>query len=335
SSCASRWLTVSPLIDGSTTCPSCCASLVTSGTTVNQLPTPFEDHRSSSILVKPSVGSWKTFEFDDDLHIGVSDSRGAVYSFWTEGVVKESSSWEESVPVSSLDLPDSRLESFIELESSNFRPGTYDETRWNCFHFILRLLHSIDRSKELTKMADVLEDTSADACIDRANDANGFLNNQFDIFVHDYRELTEVEPDACCGGKDGVEDAECSHGPSKKEIINVTRRLQKSIFSLQSLPDATAYTDLLAELKGLHVILSRALTTNTAEFAPSNLPLPDYDDVDMQLLLGDQEVPKSTPMLEKVAEEKTKAGERLQGLLVQADILMREVTHAKGGLKKG
>lgn len=24
---------------------------------------------------------------------------------------------------------------------------------------------------------------------------------QFDIFVHDYRELTEVEPDDCCGGK--------------------------------------------------------------------------------------------------------------------------------------
>lgn len=193
-------------------------------------------------------------------------------------------------------------------------------------------------------MADSLEDLGADACVDRANDANGFLNNQFDIFVHDYRELTEVEPDACCGGgKDGVEDVECGHttpskggdgGPSKKDIINVTRKLQKSIFSLESLPDAAAYTDLLAELKGLHSILTRALSSTSAEFAPTNVPLPDYDEADMQMLLGDEEVPKSASMLEKVAEEKTKAGERLQGLLVQAEILMREATHAKGGLAK-
>ncbi|GMS83787.1 hypothetical protein PENTCL1PPCAC_5962, partial [Pristionchus entomophagus] len=192
------------------------------------------------------------------------------------------------------------------------------------------------------KMADSLEDLSVDVCVDRVNDSNGFLNNQFDIFVHDYRELTEVEPDDCCGGKEGVEDVECSHsgsskgdgGPSKKDIINVTRKLQKSIFSLQSLPDAAAYIDLLAELKGLHVVLSRGLSSSSAEFAPSNLPLPDYDEADMQLLLGEEEVPKTTSMLEKVAEEKTKAGERLQGLLMQADILMREVTHAKGGLAK-
>lgn len=189
------------------------------------------------------------------------------------------------------------------------------------------------------EMADSLEDHSAEDA-DRTNDANGFLNNQFDIFVHDYRELTEVEPDDCCGSK---EDVECSHsspskaadgGPSKKDVINVTRKLQKSIFSLQSLPDAVAYADLLAELKGLHSILSRALSSSSAEFAPSNLPLPDYDEADMQLLLGEEEVPKTTSMLEKVAEEKTKAAERLQGLLVQADILMREVTHAKGGLAK-
>lgn len=42
-------------------------------------------------------------------------------------------------------------------------------------------------------MADSLEDLSAETCVDRTNDANGFLNNQvfFDILMLIYR--TEME----------------------------------------------------------------------------------------------------------------------------------------------
>eukprot|EP00080_Pristionchus_pacificus_P002024 PDM62044.1 hypothetical protein PRIPAC_51486 [Pristionchus pacificus] len=389
-SCGARFLVASSFDSGSQECPSCHAVVDRSDVSIEKLPTPFGHQLSSAILLKPSDGSWNTFELGDDLHIGIAGTCGVVHSFWTEGIVSESTSWEDSIVVSSLDLPDidARFVEFIDLQGPNFLPETYDETAWNCFDLIVRFLHFVNRSPLLTKvdftsqfveeplkravkylklyrevenrgcvvlqrktrlnrdyrnrqMADSLEDLSAETCVDRTNDANGFLNNQFDIFVHDYRELTEVEPDDCCGGKkEGVEDVGCSHsasgdgGPSKKEVINVTRKLQKSIFSLQSLPDATAYADLQAELKGLHTILTRALSSTSAEFAPSNLPLPDYDEADMQMLLGEDEVPKTVSMLEKVAEEKTKAGERLQGLLVQAEILMREATHAKGGIAK-
>ncbi|KAF8363946.1 hypothetical protein PRIPAC_90869, partial [Pristionchus pacificus] len=363
-SCGARFLVASSFDSGSQECPSCHAVVDRSDVSIEKLPTPFGHQLSSAILLKPSDGSWNTFELGDDLHIGIAGTCGVVHSFWTEGIVSESTSWEDSIVVSSLDLPDidARFVEFIDLQGPNFLPETYDETAWNCFDLIVRFLHIsicgrasktrrevsqiVQRSGEQRlccspEMADSLEDLSAETCVDRTNDANGFLNNQFDIFVHDYRELTEVEPDDCCGGKkEGVEDVGCSHsasgdgGPSKKEVINVTRKLQKSIFSLQSLPDATAYADLQAELKGLHTILTRALSSTSAEFAPSNLPLPDYDEADMQMLLGEDEVPKTVSMLEKVAEEKTKAGERLQGLLVQAEILMREATHAKGGIAK-
>ncbi|GMR36072.1 hypothetical protein PMAYCL1PPCAC_33335, partial [Pristionchus mayeri] len=364
-SCGTRFLIASPFCSGSQACPSCQGITDESSVSIDPLPSPFGDQLSCAILLKPSEGSWSTYEVGDDLHIGIADSRNIVHSFWTEGVVRESSSWEDSIAVSSLDLPDidAKLNEFIDRHDSDFLPESYDEMAWNCFDLIVRFLHFsicgrasetrceipqvVQRSSEQrlycsTEMADSLEDLSADACVDRTNDANGFLNNQFDIFVHDYRERTEVEPDDCCGGKDGVEDVECAHsspskadgGPSKKDIINVARKLQKSIFSLQSLPNAEAHTDLLAELKGLQAVLNRALSSTSAEFAPSNVPLPDYDETDMQMLLGDEEVPKTTSMLDKVAEEKTKAGERLQGLLVQAEILMREATHAKTGVAK-
>ncbi|GMS83788.1 hypothetical protein PENTCL1PPCAC_5963, partial [Pristionchus entomophagus] len=153
-SCGARFLVVSPFTSGQQECPSCSGIVHGSDVSIEQLPTPFGDELSSAIMLKPSEGSWRNFELGDDLHIGIADSRGTVHSFWTEGIVTESNSWDDSITVSSLDLPDidARLNDFIDQIGFKFVPETYDETAWNCFDFIVRFLHFVDRSPLLTKV---------------------------------------------------------------------------------------------------------------------------------------------------------------------------------------
>uniref|UniRef100_A0A0N5BME4 LRAT domain-containing protein n=1 Tax=Strongyloides papillosus TaxID=174720 RepID=A0A0N5BME4_STREA len=98
------------------------------------------------ILIKPSRKSFYDYSYDDNLHIGVVDEEnGIVFSFWSEGIVKECASveWKGSVKAfSAIRTKNSKsIEDFFASCGSFFRESTYDCNTWNCFDFVLAFLN--------------------------------------------------------------------------------------------------------------------------------------------------------------------------------------------------
>ncbi|CAP27283.1 Protein CBG07069 [Caenorhabditis briggsae] len=114
--------------------------------TINRLPCPIvEDHPSCSVVIKPSDGHFRSYKFGDDLHIGIADSRGAVHSFWTQGIETQDSTWQDSlilVSLNSCSYLDKSLKIFKETDT-RFCKTKYSDDTWNCFDFVLEFLRFI------------------------------------------------------------------------------------------------------------------------------------------------------------------------------------------------
>lgn len=180
-------------------------------------------------------------------------------------------------------------------------------------------------------MADHLEDFDEKVDSNRAIDQADYLVSQFEKFTHDYREKTEP---TCCAETDSdhskCEQAETQTKRAKKEIVNVTRKLQKALVSLEMMPNSS---DLLVALREKNAELRDVIVKINSEFSTSSVPLPEYDTVDMKCLLGDDQVPDQKSFLQLVQEEQKKVQADLERILVEAEILLQEYDHVKNGLK--
>uniref|UniRef100_A0A1I7TG98 C-CAP/cofactor C-like domain-containing protein n=1 Tax=Caenorhabditis tropicalis TaxID=1561998 RepID=A0A1I7TG98_9PELO len=306
-------------------CPTCQTTFDSTNPkwTVNRLTCPIVETQLETacfIVIKPTNGSFRNFKIGDDLHIGISNSQGVVYSFWTKGVEIEASTWQNSVPL--LDL---RPFFFGNLENID-----------NCIEFFVetqKMSQKFHKSKyrETTPMADFLEEVDDKVDSNRVLDQADYLVNQFEKFTHDFREKTEPE---CCADTDSdhskCKKAEEEVRRNKKEIVNVTRRLQKAIYSLEMMPSAS---DLLIALRDKNAELRDTIVKLSAEFSTSSVPIPEYDTVDMKCLLGDDQVADQKSLLELVKEEQAQIERDLNRILLECEILLRDYDHYKNGLK--
>ncbi|EGT52711.1 hypothetical protein CAEBREN_14344 [Caenorhabditis brenneri] len=180
-------------------------------------------------------------------------------------------------------------------------------------------------------MADFLEEIDDKVDSNRVADQADFLMNQFEKFTHDYREKTEP---SCCAETDtdhsNCEKAETQQKRAKKEIVNITRKLQKALVSLEMMPNSS---DLLIALRDKNSELRDVIVKLNSEFSTSSVPIPEYDTVDMKCLLGDEQVPNQKTLLELVQEDQKEVQRNLDRILVEAEILLQEYDHIKHGLK--
>ncbi|KAJ1354441.1 hypothetical protein KIN20_011377 [Parelaphostrongylus tenuis] len=115
-------------------------------------------------------------------------------------------------------------------------------------------------------MADVLEDTS-NVDTDRQIDRQNFNCAQFEIFTHEYRERKEI---ANCEDHDESHSSCCSPSSSnedKKRIVNTSRKLQKAVYSLQSMPDSEVIAEMINKMKEIGDRLNQLLKQREAEFS--------------------------------------------------------------------
>ncbi|KIH42696.1 hypothetical protein ANCDUO_27315 [Ancylostoma duodenale] len=100
------------------------------------------------------------YESGDDLHIGISDSRSVVHSFWLSGISAESTNWGGSMVICRFDNDcnefDRSLSSFISCSSDRFLGQLYEDTRWNCFDFVIEFMR-FTNYRNFTKIAFVSE----------------------------------------------------------------------------------------------------------------------------------------------------------------------------------
>uniref|UniRef100_A0A1I7XU75 CACTA en-spm transposon protein n=1 Tax=Heterorhabditis bacteriophora TaxID=37862 RepID=A0A1I7XU75_HETBA len=283
-----------------------------------------------NVSISVAHGTLK-YKIGDDLHIGISDSRSVVHSYWTNGISSENAYWDMSIVVHQFTDEDANwfdnsLFGFLAQYSNNFVPHLYNDIEWNCFDLVMEFLRYVN-FRNYTKVHFVAEfvqeslKTAIKYC------------KLFEIFTHDYREYKDAP--RCESHTSG--DKSCSSkeesGYKKKDIVNITRKLQKAVFVLQSVPGNDTVIDMVEKLEDLNARLQTAIKDESAEFTLTTLNFPDFDPVDMDLFLGDCEVPRSLTLLEAVEDDQRMARQRMQILLFEAEIMLREYDHLKNGLQ--
>ncbi|KAL3995440.1 hypothetical protein ACH3XW_25825 [Acanthocheilonema viteae] len=136
----------SPII-GHKLCPKCGMQITDNTSRCIFLPDPFlsKTTRCCCMVLKPSRNSFKIYKPGDDLHIGLSNSNGFVFSYTADGIIVESS-WDECLCIyrfSDNEMCDKRMKMFIKKYYSQFSRQYYDRRNWNCYDFVVEFLLDI------------------------------------------------------------------------------------------------------------------------------------------------------------------------------------------------
>ena len=136
-------------------CPLCSKSVVDTDAKIPpfRLPSPFCHSRDAacSVVVKPTVGSFlDDYTNSDNLHVGVTDSTGAVYHFDETGFSCSASGWHQCIAVPMLtdhELPQTFPSSWDKklAEFSTHKQWTaseYVSGKNDCYDFALQFLFS-------------------------------------------------------------------------------------------------------------------------------------------------------------------------------------------------
>uniref|UniRef100_A0A1I7VCH2 Uncharacterized protein n=1 Tax=Loa loa TaxID=7209 RepID=A0A1I7VCH2_LOALO len=131
-------------------------------------------------------------------------------------------------------------------------------------------------------MAESLEG-SIDMDCDKKMDSLAYSKEQFDKFIHDYRESAELSPCSLHESNTPIDAA------LKKDFINIERKLTRTFYAIKKLPKTGTLNELYLRIESMLEIfktLKIIKEDNKEEFSLHNVPLPDYDATDIELLLG-------------------------------------------------
>ncbi|XP_063267903.1 MKRN2 opposite strand protein [Prinia subflava] len=139
-------------------CPACGGDLRRAGLAAApvRLRCPFRHGHGQprAFLVRPTRGTFlHDYDGHGDLHVGITNSKGVVYSYDQQGVHRAGSGWEQSIciPLVQPDMWellqrwDELLEEFSLGEA--WLPHRYEEQQHNCFTFALSFVNAVRRGR--------------------------------------------------------------------------------------------------------------------------------------------------------------------------------------------
>ncbi|XP_064288276.1 MKRN2 opposite strand protein isoform X1 [Passer domesticus] len=139
-------------------CPACGGDLRAAGLAAApvRLHCPFRHGHGQprAFLIRPTRGTFLDgYDGRSDLHVGITDSRGVVYSYDQEGVHRDGSGWEQCicVPLLQPDMGellqqwDQLLEEFSREEA--WLPHRYEEQQHNCYTFALAFINRVRQGR--------------------------------------------------------------------------------------------------------------------------------------------------------------------------------------------
>uniref|UniRef100_A0A8R1TJE7 Uncharacterized protein n=1 Tax=Onchocerca volvulus TaxID=6282 RepID=A0A8R1TJE7_ONCVO len=151
-------------------------------------------------------------------------------------------------------------------------------------------------------MAESLEG-SADMDCDKKMDSLGYCKEQFDKFIHDYRETAEPSTYS------SYESDTPLDATLKKDFINVERKLKKTSYAIK---------------KYIQTMLKIVKEDNKEEFSVHNVPLPDYDPADIELLLGKDFASAQVIQKNALSKFEDSLREQITGNIQMSKILLKE-----------
>uniref|UniRef100_A0A915EUW9 MKRN2 opposite strand protein-like C-terminal domain-containing protein n=1 Tax=Ditylenchus dipsaci TaxID=166011 RepID=A0A915EUW9_9BILA len=249
------------------------------------------------VLLQPSNGEFSSYEIGkSDLHVGIYDGESTVFSFCDSGMAKETiRKWEKALHILSLhNVSVHTLHDFMRRSYHAFNKKTYAPHTWNCFDFVIEFLRSTTpyhhlpvHSKtafvrEIISEADFLMDNLEQENVqdaDRQMDRHDFQRQQFEIFKHNFREAIDEH-----------DNGEAIHSlvlssELRKDVVNMTRKLQKAQLNLQALKDPSPIQSVISKITEVNDQLLQ-LTKSSTEYSPQNVELPEFDQDDIELLFG-------------------------------------------------
>eukprot|EP00055_Hartaetosiga_balthica_P009746 m.39643 g.39643 ORF g.39643 m.39643 type:complete len:270 (-) comp6879_c0_seq1:2104-2913(-) len=121
-------------------------------------------HEMESSLIIRKSGKWWRPTRDDPaiLHCGVSNSKGIVYNFDTQGLCKSEAGWEDCIAYP-LNIDHDLADRILDEEGEHWEKALYDETDCNCFDFAVRILNLVSFLNKLwtkTSLCETLLKTS-------------------------------------------------------------------------------------------------------------------------------------------------------------------------------
>ncbi|NWI93965.1 MKROS protein, partial [Pitta sordida] len=135
-------------------CPACGGAI--GGTGLSAAPVrlrcPFRHGHGQprAFLLRPTRGSFLSgYDGDSDLHVGITNSQGVVYSYDQAGVHRDGSGWEQCLSIPLLQPAvwellqhwDNLLQEFSQGEA--WLPHRYDEQEHNCYTFALAFINHL------------------------------------------------------------------------------------------------------------------------------------------------------------------------------------------------
>ncbi|VDN07305.1 unnamed protein product [Thelazia callipaeda] len=131
-------------------------------------------------------------------------------------------------------------------------------------------------------MAECLEENEEIDC-DKKMDSLGYFREQFDRFIHDYRETNASSVSNVWESQTQLD------ATLKQDFINVERKLRKTFCTVQRLSSSEEVERLSLKVKSVLEIfktIKKVQNDIRGEFSIHNVPLPLYDSTDIELLLG-------------------------------------------------
>ncbi|VDM95530.1 unnamed protein product, partial [Onchocerca ochengi] len=169
-------------------------------------------------------------------------------------------------------------------------------------------------------MAESLEG-SADMDCDKKMDSLGYCKEQFDKFIHDYRETAEPSTYS------SYESDTPLDATLKKDFINVERKLKKTSYAIkkyiQTMGVAGRVGKLAVEPEEVDK-LKIVKEDNKEEFSVHNVPLPDYDPADIELLLGKDFASAQVIQKNALSKFEDSLREQITGNIQMSKILLKE-----------
>ncbi|CEF65816.1 Transcription factor CBF/NF-Y/archaeal histone domain and Histone-fold domain-containing protein [Strongyloides ratti] len=278
----------------------------------------------------------------------VDKRNGIVYSFWNNGISKECASFEWAGCVETFNLIETNksksMDDFLIFCGNYFKSNMYNCSTWNCFDFVLAFLNYYGYplrylSKEVfirkiiiffflqcvlsllylkRHMAEFLEsDDNNDN--DRLMDRKSFNREQFRLFKESFRDYVEVEETV--EYDDNVNVFDYISNSNKKKIINLILKMEK----LEKKTDDDVVRKKASDfLKQLRESVS-LIPTAGEELSQDDINLKKFDEIDINLLLGEQFVEKNGKgvVLEALTKYKEKCLHELEILLKESEDFLK------------
>jgi len=192
-----------------------------------RLPSPFTNGAASyfSLLIRPTNGTFLLdYSNSSDLHVGITDSRGTVYDFDSDGLHTSTVRWGHCLAIT---LEPRGMEAGLEWDTKlqefalkpEWQASQYNEQSRNCYHFVISFLQYYGLSTYPSDSAEFCEEIILPRTIQAAKFITLYRKLMKEGCIVNDRSNRSGNAKSADGTSDSNENAENKESETKEEVV--------------------------------------------------------------------------------------------------------------------